>query len=66
MGDKPRVIPNQTYVLDEKDVEGLEELTIATVMQEALDPEDQEPKEGDATQPSPQGDDESGVVSRED
>jgi hypothetical protein len=37
MGDKPRIIPNQTYVLDPRDLEELEELTIDTVMQEALD-----------------------------
>jgi hypothetical protein len=37
MGDKPRIIPNQTYVLDPKDLEELEELTIDAVMQEALD-----------------------------
>lgn len=37
MGGKPRIIPNQTYVLDPKDLEELEELTIDTVMQEALE-----------------------------
>ena len=42
MGDKPRIIPNQTYVLDPKDLEELEELTIDTVMQEALDAADVE------------------------
>ena len=37
MGGKPRIIPNQTYVLDPKDLEELEELTIDTVMREALE-----------------------------
>ena len=41
MGGKPRIIPDATYVLDEKDLEEYEELTIETVMQEALDSEDQ-------------------------
>lgn len=36
MAGKPRIIPNRTYVLDPKDLEELEELTIDSVMQEAL------------------------------
>jgi hypothetical protein len=38
MAGKPRIIPNRTYVLDPKDLEEMEELTIDTVMQEALNP----------------------------
>jgi hypothetical protein len=51
MAGKPRIIPNRTYVLDPKDLEELEELTIDTVMQEALD--SSTGSESDSDEPSP-------------
>jgi hypothetical protein len=60
MGGKPRIIPNRTYVLDPKDLEEMEELTIGTVMQEALDVSDNSPGDtaetpecGDRQTPTP-------------
>ena len=37
MAGKPRIIPDRTYVLDDKDLDSTEELTIASVIQEAFD-----------------------------
>ena len=59
MGGKPRIIPESTYVLDEKDLEEYEELTIETVMQEALDAEDESTEAsagGSADAPAENGD----------
>jgi len=48
MGKKPRIDPGSTYVLDEKDVEELDDLTLTTVIRDVattVDKEDEEAKE---------------------
>ena len=54
MAGKPRIIPNRTYVLDPKDLEDLEELTIDTVMQEALNPSSGSESDSDEAPPDRQ------------
>ena len=51
MSGKPRIIPDRTYVLEEKDLEETEELTIAAVIQEAFDTESNRHSGADSDQP---------------
>ena len=53
MAGKPRIIPDRTYVLDDKDLDSTEELTIASVIQEAFDTPRSERDRLDEERPSP-------------
>ena len=47
MDGKPKIRPDSTYVLDEKDVEELDELTLTTVIRDALTIVDQQEEEAE-------------------